>query len=875
MLESARTHHGASLLLRGDAGIGKTTLLHYAVSVADGLRVIEARVVEAERDLPYAGLSLILTPCLDGLDALVPAQRRALETALRLRAPGRIDRFTVFAGALSLLAAAADQQPVLVTLDDAHWLDSSSSAALVYLARRLANDAVALLVASRDALPIPECVVGPLDTSAAAEALGDVAPAVAERLCDATGGNPLALVEAARTLTSRQRAGTEPLPDPLSVGDDLFDRQIAALPDAARRALTIAATDDRVAVVTLAAALATCGLTLADLEPAETSELLKVRDDGVAFHHPLVRAAAYHRATPPERRAAHLALATALSACTHRSRRAWHLAAAATGPDDQTADELQAIATDARGSGAPAAAARALESAARLTTDPERRVERLLLAAEDHLLCGSVEAMASVLDEALVDATTDLLTRARIEHLRNRGAALDGAPLAGAARLREEAARVRLHDAELSRAMLVDAAILHVMGGEPVEALRVLRPLEPSAASTVPLAMCEVLAGDHARGVELLDELAPMLAADGLRAGHLAPAAAQGLLFRGEGLRARTAMERLVARIHGEGLFGQLPYALTVLAETEFVLGAWAASRAHALQSLEIAEAAGGNIPQALTMAARIEAGLGHTDAARRHGERALAMADRYDIGAIRTVAGHAMGFLELGLGRFEAAIAFLQPTGEFTMARGVHHPLTTPWAQDLIEAYVRSGRSAEAAEPMAELEYQVARTDDPLTRSALHRCRGLLEEDVDQLEQSLALHAGLTVPFERARTEFCLGERLRREGHRTDARAHLTAALLGFERLGAEPWAVWARRELVATGQTARRRQPATADELTPQELQVAVIVAGGATNKEAAAQLFVSPKTIETHLLRTYRKLGIRSRKGLTEQLRVGQDQ
>jgi DNA-binding CsgD family transcriptional regulator len=145
----------------------------------------------------------------------------------------------------------------------------------------------------------------------------------------------------------------------------------------------------------------------------------------------------------------------------------------------------------------------------------------------------------------------------------------------------------------------------------------------------------------------------------------------------------------------------------------------------------------------------------------------------------------------------------------------------------------------------------------------------------VDQLERALTLHDGLTVPFERARTEFCLGERLRREGHRTDARAHLTAALLGFERLGAEPWAVWARRELVATGQTARRRQPSTADELTPQELQVAVIVAGGATNKEAAAQLFVSPKTIETHLLRTYRKLGIRSRKGLTEQLRVGQDQ
>ena len=569
-----------------------------------------------------------------------------------------------------------------MTFDDAHWLDPSSSAALVYVARRLANDAVALLVASRDALPIPECVVGPLDAAAAAEALGDVAPAVAERLCAATGGNPLALAQAARTLTARQRAGTEPLPDPLPVGDDLFDRQIAALPDAARRALTIAAADDRVPVVTLAAALATCGLTLADLEPAETSELLNVRDDGVAFHHPLVRAAAYHRATPPERRAAHLALATALP----RPR----TARAAPGtwwppPPGRTTRRRTSWKRSRRTPGAAARPHRR-RPCPRIGGAPDHRPQAASRAAAARRRGPPARAAPS-------RPWAPCWTRRSPTPPRTRSRARGSSTCVIAAqpwkvprwRARRGCARrpreCDPHDPAQARAMLVDAAVLHVMGGEPVEALLCCGPASPirrPRPCRSPCARCwpaTTLAASR-----LLDELAPMthVRTGESRSGMLAPAVAQGMLFLGEGPRAHAAMERLVAGSHREGLIGQLPYALTVLAQTEFAARAWASARAHvAPGGRDEREAAGGQ-PRAVADdrdahrgGARAHRGGSSARKAGPRPRRPVRNRERSDRSP-----GTLWGCWTWGCGDSRPRSTSSGPRARSPSERGVHHPL-------------------------------------------------------------------------------------------------------------------------------------------------------------------------------------------------------
>ena len=897
LLEEARAGRSGALVIRGEPGIGKSVLLAHAGEQAADMRLLQVRAFESEQGLPYAGLSSLLSPVADRLDEVPPGQRRALATALGLAAPGAIDRFAAYAATLSLLAVVAGVRPVAVLVDDAHWLDAPSGEALIFAARRLGHEGIAMLLAARDeegasldTTGLHELRLDGLGVSGTATLLRalighGISAELAGGLMHVTAGNPLALCELARTLTAAQLSGAAPLPSPLPLGADItaaFGRQIATLPPDTQRALVVVAAADGASTATLASALSTLGLSLDALAPAEAAALVGIEGRIAKLRHPLVGASVYQRADSSLRREVHAALAAALDAPGDRSRRAWHLAAAALGPDEAVAAELEAAGAEARGRGAPVSAGNALAAAAALTLPSPRRAERLLHAADDLYLAGSVDRAGALLDEALALSDGDPRLRARIVHSRARGETLSGWPDRSQRRLRAEAERVRPLDGHQATAMLVDACVLLAFSGRPREMLDEMRRIAPDAepagdpvsfAAGWTRAAAELFSGDYAEGRRLLDMAEAVVRRLPLTAvGALAPSLGIVLLYCEEHERGRRLLADCVDTARREGSVQMLSIMLAGLSDADFRLGRWAPSYAAAAQSAALAADTGGDPMNGLTRLVYVEAATGRADDCRRHGEQVLEIAAERGAGSMITLAGSALGLLELSLGHFEAAIERLEPTGRFSLERGLVLPGVAPWAQDLAEAYVRVGDREAATRVLATLEQHANRSNALLAHAAVARCRGLMagEDDAEEhFVRALALHDQRDAPFERARTELCFGERLRRGGRRTEAREHLRRALASFDALGAQPWSEHALRELHATGERARRRGPDTAARLTPQELQVALLVADGATNKEAAAALFVSPKTIEAHLLRVYRKLGLHSRSELARRM------
>ena len=887
LLDAARAGEGGALVLRGEPGVGKTALLGVAREHADGMHVLEARGVEAEADLPFAGLSQLLAPVLGHAECLPVRQRDALSGALGLGAERPSERFAAYAATLSLVAEAAGERPLLALIDDLHWMDSASAEALAFVARRIGHESVALLLAERDdAAPAPRGVeavaIEGLDGRAVAALLAALAlepapAAVADELRRQTGGNPLALVELARLLSTEQLAGAEPLPEPLPAGAALertFGARIASLPDDAQRALLIAAAHDSGALPPLIAALRARGLTLDALVRAEADGHITVSGDRVAFRHPLLRSAAYYRGAPGARRDAHAALAGALP--HERARRAWHLAAATIEPSEAVADELDVAARDAFSRGAPASAGRAFEAAARLTPEAGARARRLLEAARAHHVAGAPDRARPLADEALA-ASDEPCLRADIQRVRAHAQAMRSAPRATRALLLDEAARVEPHDPARAAGLRLDAAYAATMLGDPRDALRQAERAWPAAEAaggtlrliaTLVLGGALILRGDSARGTALQAEALALLDLDelALSGNHVAPAGMtelwlghyeQGRRLLADGLRAARTSGALTA----------VPHTALALAYGDFYVGDWAAARAHADESLQVAAELDQQsfATQPVCLLALVAGLQGRLDEARTTLADALAQAELHGVESTRTVGAWAWGHIDLAAGDCEAAVARLDAVGRFSLERGLEEPGVSPWAQDLAEACARTGRLAQAERTLEVLDAQATRTGRRLAHAGVERCRGLLGGDAEfeaHFERALAWHDGVPCPYERARTELCFGERLRRAGRRSDARAPLQRALAGFDALGAEPWAERARSELRATGERVRRRTPDTRDQLTPQELRVALLVVDGATNREAAAALFVTPKTIETHLNNAYRKLGIRSR-------------
>jgi DNA-binding CsgD family transcriptional regulator len=905
LLEHARSGVSGVLVLCGEPGIGKSALLSYATGKADDMTILSATGIKAESELPFSGLADLLHPILEQIGEIPRPQEAALAGALAIGPPVTAEPFTISVATLSLVAVAAERRPLFAVVDDAHWLDAASLNAVVFAVRRLHADRVAVIFAIREEEKIdfhfadfPVMTLQGIGLDASRELLGrnnrtPLSAGVTQHIWEATRGNPLAMLEIPNALTPAQLSGSEPLPELLPAGPEIqraFERRVATVPDRTRAALVVVAASQSGSIKEAAQACAVIGTSLADLEPAESAGLISNDGLKIQFRHPLIRTVVYQAATPADRRAAHRALAASLDAHGSPSERAWHLAGAAQGEDEAVASALEAAAKDARRRSGPAIAWRAFEKAARLTPDPEQRARRLYEAGNDAYVAGESVLARNLLLESL-QLTNNMSLRADIELSRGRIEMWTRSPAAARKILIAAADLIEATDPAKATLMLIDAATTTMQEGDAETgfggiislALSVSRRAfevgrrvggasEAAAGGTYAKALTG--AGGRAeahrlllRSLEVIDEKESLW-----QAAQLIQCAAMFLYFE-EFDRMRIPLERLIAAAREASAPGTLPYALGHLAELDFRSGRWAAAQSGASEAVELAAEFGHtfSLMYALACLSWVEAARGKADDCRTHIGR-LWNVSEFARTAIAAYVGRILGLLELGLGRNEEAIKHLQPVAEGLAQAGLMAPALFQETPDLIEAYVHTGRRAEAESWLLTLQKQAETGPGTWALAATSRCRGLIEEDFQPaFEEALRLHARTDMPFERARTELCYGERLRRARRRAEARDQLHAALATFEHLGAEPWADRARNELRATGETLRRERSAS-DELTLQELQVALKVAEGATNREAASALFLSPKTVEAHLSRIYSKLGVRSRTELAHKFAQG---
>ncbi|MEV0401207.1 LuxR C-terminal-related transcriptional regulator [Actinoallomurus sp. NPDC050550] len=859
----ARAGSGAAVVLRGEAGAGKTALLDAAAARGSATRVLRTTGVESESDLAFAALHQVLWPVTGSLDALPEPQRGAVSTALGLAAGSVADRFLLGAGVLSLLAEAAAPDGLICVVDDFQWVDRASADALLFAARRLGTERIAMLFAVRGDVPVkgvPLTVdVRGLPESAAAELLESrhgVLPAhVARELVTLTRANPLALGEIAARLTPAQLAGREPLPEPLPGGARLFGDRVAALSAPARLVALVAAveadldtvlraTDRLFAEEAIRPAENTAGrVALAELEGAG---LAGVSGTSVRFRHPLIRSAVHEAAAPADVRRVHAVLAE----LTVDDRRAWHLAGAALGQDEQVAAALVAAAERARDRGGYGAAATALARAAELTPEARARAVRLKDAAVAAWLGGRPGQAESLLAEARERADGDATLAMEIAQLRGRFELNSG----------NAAEAVRILAAGDSLGMLADAVEAASFVGDTTAIVELGRraAAHPEGFLRDTVAGIGLTLDGDATGPGLLRRALARAGELEDAAGYLWATAAASTLGESDLATEMAGRAGRVARV--SGMTGQLPVVLEFVATAERIAGRLARSQAISEEGLALAREAGyeNTVAAHLANLAALAALRGEEEPCERQAREALAIAVPHRVGLQAGVAAYALALLDLCLGRHTAAhdrfnaIAAAGP--------GAGHP-TVVWrsAPDRVEAAVGAGDEAGARTTLAAYERWSAHAATPESRALLARCRGLADSSEDAFGEALRLH---TNPFETARTALLLGERLRRAQRPGEARAHLRMAWETFERAGARPWARRAQDELRAAGESGQTSPAAVLDALTPQELRIAGLVADGLSSKQIAARLFLSPRTVEYHLYKIYPKLGIGSR-------------
>jgi DNA-binding CsgD family transcriptional regulator len=888
LLAQARDGRGGVLALAGEPGIGKTALLEYAAANATDTRILRARGIESESQIPFAGLGELLRPTLGALDRIPAPQAKALAGALALGPASAQDRFAIGAATLSLLSASADDEPLALLVDDAHLLDDSSAQALLFAARRLVADPIALVLTVREGEPslldgadLRVLRLAGLDRSDAATLLAPTAASdeAVARLYRATGGNPLALLELspeAARLASLPSAGPIPISTSIATA---FLRRFGRLPEPTRHVLVVTAASDTRDVSVLARAASWLGLDILDLAAAEEAGLVTFTDGEVEFKHPLARAAVYADASAQERREAHAALAAVLPD-RDLDRRAWHLAAASVGPDEQACEALRHAGARARERSAYAVAAAAFERSSRLAPSDATSAELLFEAADASLLAGNGHRTLPLLDEAQLRASAPALV-ARIQNLRGqvalrRGPVMDGYPLIVAA-----AEQLADADPEQAVVMLAQAVFGCFSAGDtPAMVAAAERAVALAgrldsrrasffAAMATGMALVadgrgEAGAAAARRAVETLEQ------SDQVRDDpRLLAWAAIGPMWLREAQTGRDLLDRAFEHARGQAALGVLPFLLGLQARDQATTDQWPAAETSYDEAVRLARETGQRVELAAALAglAWLQARQGRERACREHAAEATALCDELGIGLYGVWAIQALGDLELGLGRPADSVEHHQAQAEALRSRGIADVDLSP-APELVDGYLRLGRGEDAAAAAHTFVAQAKAKGQPWALARAARCLGLLgtpEEVGPQFEAALRLHARTPDLFETARTRLAYGARLRRSRRRVAAREQLRAALEMFERLGAQPWADQARAELAATGETARRRDVRTLDELTPQELQIARLLANGKTTREAAAAVFVSPKTVEYHLGHVYTKLGIRSREEL----------
>jgi len=882
LVADALTGGGQVTVLRGEAGVGKSALLEYLSGRVAGWHVARAAGVESEMELAYAGLHQLCAPMLDHLGRLPAPQRDALATVFGRHAGAPPDRFLVGLATLTLFAEVAEQQPLVCIVDDAQWLDHASAQILGFVARRLVAERIAVVCAARagagdDVLAgLPVLPVPPLgDSDARALLLANVPGPLDARVCDQivmeSHGNPLALLELPRTWNVAGLAGGFGLPSSHPVAgriEQSYVRRLQLLPSDTRLLVLTAAAEPLGDRVLLDRAAGTLGIDIAAAGPAQDGGLLAL-GGRVKFAHPLVRSAAYRAATADDRHRVHRALADATLAETDPDRRAWHRARATPGPDEEVAAELERSASRAQARGGVAAAAAFLQRSAELTVDPARRAERTLAAAQASSQAGAFDAALALLATAEA-SPLDELQSARVDLVRGQlafasGPASDALPL-----LLKSARRLEPIDPGLARETYLTAwgaasvaAGQAAGGGVLLEICRAVRALPPRPGAPRPLdllldGLALLTIDGHAAATPVLQRAATALAGipveDVVRWGWMATAASNAV-WDNDGAHAISA--RQVQLIRDAGALAELPLYLSALGLASAWMGDFAGAASNIAEADSVAAATGSQFAPYTLLRLRALQG--------REAEAAAAIEQAAAGGPSAALyAQWAAAVLYNGLARYEEAARSARQATSNTFEYWV-----SVWAlPELVEAAMHvgdAGLARDALERLAETT-RPAGTDFALGIEA--RSRALLSDGTGAnglYREAIERFSRTRLRPELARAHLLYGEWLRREGRRVDAREQLRTAHHLFDAIGMEAFAERARRELLATGEKARKRSGATNEELTPQEEQIARLAREGLSNPEIGAQLFVSARTVEWHLRNVFTKLGITSRKQL----------
>jgi DNA-binding CsgD family transcriptional regulator/sulfur carrier protein ThiS len=883
LLEAVRRGESGALVVRGEPGVGKTALVEHMFESADDVRVARAVGVQSEMELAFAALQQLCGPMLDRLDRLPGPQQEALRVAFGLSGGEAPDRFVVGLAALSLLSEVAEERPLLCVVDDAQWLDQASALALAFVARRLLAESVAVVFVTREPsqelIGLPELVVEGIGDADARELLdfglpGPLDERVRDRIVAETRGNPLALLELPRGLSPAELAGGFGLPDALPLADRIeqsFLRQLQSVPPETKRLLLTAAAEPVGDVTLLWRAAERLGIATDRLAPAEAAGLIEL-GARVRFRHPLVRSAIYGASAHADRRAVHGALAEETDPEADPDRRAWHRAHAAAGLDEEVASELERSADRAQGRGGVAAAAAFLERAAELTPDPASRGARALAAAQAKLEAGAPEAAEALLATAELTPLREL-QRARLERLRaqiafalRRGS--DAPPL-----LLDAAKRLMPLDPEQARETCLEALAAAIFAGRLGNGRDVLEAARATSAASRP-----------PRAIDLLLNGLATRVAEGYAAGVPPLREALEAFRRDDGdnadnnrwlwLACRVAADlwddeiwdelatRGVRRAREAGALSVLPLVASYRAGVHIHAGEYTDASALLEEAYAVTQ---------VTHTAPLVQARQMIAAYRGHERQALELIEAGRQAATARGQGMALSMIECanailfnGLGRYQEALA----------------PAERACAQDelslyglafveLIEAAVRSKNPRVAATALERLSERTQASGTEWGLGLEARSRGLLTDgpsaETFYAEAVQRLAHGRVAPH-LARAELVYGEWLRRENRRVDAREQLRAAHDTFSRIGAGAFAERARRELLATGETARRRDVETRGVLTPQEAHVARLAKDGLSNPQIGAQLFISPRTVQYHLRKVFVKLDITSRNQLS---------
>lgn len=891
LLEHARDGHGGALVVHGEAGVGKSSVLATVAKHADGFEVLRTQGIESEAPLAFAALHRLLLPILDRLPLLPEPQADALRGLFGLAASvepeSGNERFLVFLAALGLLAEVSESRPVLCMVDDAHWLDDASSAALLFIARRIPFERVAIVFGARDGgvrrfdfAELPALRLTGLDRDSARELLlastaMEVPDSVRDELLERTGGNPLALMEIPSALSRSQLAGEIPLPAHLPLTDGLervFLGRYDRLSEAARLYLLVAAADDSGDVVTVDGTSERMGAGTDGRESAESSGLIRVQGSSIQMRHPLVRSAIYSSASRSERRRVHATLAEELTRRGDRNRAIWHRAAALETPDEPTAAALEGVARAAQAGGGHEAASAAWERAAELSPEDEDAARRLYAAAATAWMSGQPNRTRTLVQTAR-SRTADAVIVADIDRLRAIIEMNFGSPRVAHGVLLRAARDVAPTDPGRARTMAMIATALAVFGADsgigidPLEfAPRLDERSDPGDACFAALlrGMRYLAQGNLAGGTTEFRQA--LRAAEGLRSQDLLSNIPIAAVQLGDDEAALHWHDIELAEARQNASPFHILHALTRRSLPDLVTGRWSDVAAASSEALDLAETTNQPNQKAFPSAARLLLGA----------LRGVEGFERDLLEVERMAEAHPAGILDVGIQDLLAwargvHVAPLNPAEALHHFTRISHPQHRRAAVvDRMEAAARAGQQAELQDAVYDIVDYAKGTDAGWAALASDYGRALLADGADaegHFVSALGGHSGSTRPFDKARVQLAFGEFLRRARRRVDSREHLRAALMTFEELGAGPWADRAREELRASGESSRRRDDSPENSLTPQELQVARLVQQGLPNRDVAARLFISPRTVDFHLRNVFAKLGISSRGGLLQ--------